>query len=121
MPLKMPKPHHQFNAWKRAAALVKRVYDLTTPYPAEESLGLTALMRRAAVAIPSNIAEGVAMSRSGQCTDLLHSALGSVAQLETQVILSQRLGLLDVATCVEMLQEIDAIAKMITGLQDALQ
>ena len=117
----MPKPHHQFNAWKRAVALVTRIYELTAPYPAEERPGLVSLMRKAAVTIPSNIAEGVAMSRHGHFTDHLHSALASMAKLETQLVLSQRLGLLDVAICVEMLQEINAIAKMIGGLQDALQ
>lgn len=117
----MRKPHYQFNAWKRAAALAPRVYDLTAPYPAAERLGLAALMRRAAIAIPSRIAEGVAMHRSGRFAAPFHSALGHVAELETQILLSQRLGLLDAATCVEMLQEIDIITKMITGLHDAME
>lgn len=56
----MPGPHHKFNVWKRSVALVKRIHELTTPFPAEEKLGLVFQMRGATVSIPSNIAEGMA-------------------------------------------------------------
>lgn len=117
---KMLRPHHKLDVWKRSINLVKRIYELTTPFPAEEKFGLVSLMRRAAVSIPSNIAEGAARNNHGQFINALYTAQANAAELETQLIISQRLGLVDVEICVELLEEINRISKLITGLQGSL-
>ena len=73
-------------------ALVKRVYVITRAFPSEEKFGLVSQMRRAAVSIPSNIAEGQARHSTGEFIQLLSHAEGSVAELNTQIILSCELG-----------------------------
>src|SRR6266705_3834214 len=74
--------------WQKGIALAKLVYQLTKNYPSEEKFGLVAQMRRAAVSIPSNIAEGQARHTTGEFIQFLSHAEGSVAELDTQLILS---------------------------------
>jgi four helix bundle protein len=74
--------------WQKGIALAKLIYQLTNEFPAEEKFGLIAQMRRAAVSIPSNIAEGQARHTTGEFIQLLSHAEGSVAELDTQLILS---------------------------------
>lgn len=78
--------------WQKAVDLAEAVYVLTRSFPKEEIYGLTSQMRRAAVAIPSNIAEGWARKSTKEYIQFLSVANGSAAELETQLILSQRLG-----------------------------
>jgi len=75
-------------------ALVEMVYRLSAHFPADERYGLTGQLRRAAVSVPSNIAEGSARRSKAELLQFLHIALGSVAEMETQVQLAQRLGFL---------------------------
>jgi four helix bundle protein len=74
--------------WQKGIALAKRVYQLTKNFPSEEKFGLVAQMRRAAVSIPSNIAEGQARHTTGEFIQFISHAEGSVAELDTQLILS---------------------------------
>jgi four helix bundle protein len=74
--------------WQKGIALAKVVYRLTQKYPSEEKFGLVAQMRRAAVSIPSNIAEGQARRTTGEFIQFISHAEGSVAELDTQLILS---------------------------------
>ena len=74
--------------WQKGIALAKLVYQLTKNFPSEEKFGLVAQMRRAAVSIPSNIAEGQARHRTGEFIQFISHAEGSVAELDTQLILS---------------------------------
>lgn len=73
--------------WQKGIALAKLIYQLTKSFPSEETFGLVAQMRRAAVSIPSNIAEGQARHKTGEFIQFSH-AEGSLAELDTQVILS---------------------------------
>ena len=82
------------DVWKLAMDLVVNVYEITSKFPVEERFGLTQQMRRAAVSIPSNIAEGAARKSSNEFIQFLHVSLGSLAELETQLIISERLGYL---------------------------
>lgn len=87
----MIKTHKDLDAWKNAIELVVAIYSLTKSYPKEELFGLVAQMRRTAVSIPSNIAEGVGRNHDKEFQQFLYIALGSVAELETQLLLSERL------------------------------
>jgi len=73
-------------------ALAKTVYTLTAHFPREEAFGLTAQMRRAAVSVPSNIAEGVARASKKEFSQFLHIARGSLSELDTQLILAKDFG-----------------------------
>ena len=78
--------------WQKGITLVKEVYALTRGFPAEERFGLVSQMRRAAVSVPSNIAEGQARHTTKEFVQFLSHAEGSVAELETQLILGTELG-----------------------------
>jgi len=77
--------------WKLGIELVEKVYEITAEFPKEEIYGLTNQMRRAAVSIPSNISEGAARSSKKEFIQFLYIALGSLAELETQAIISEKL------------------------------
>ena len=74
--------------WQKGIALAKLIYQLTNNFPSEEKFGLVAQMRRAAVSIPSNIAEGQARHKTGEFIQFISHAEGSLAELDTQLILS---------------------------------
>src|SRR3989440_6968103 len=78
--------------WQKGIALAKAIYQLTSRFPSEEKFGLVAQMRRAAVSIPSNIAEGQARHTTGEFIQFISHAEGSTAELETQLILTVELG-----------------------------
>jgi len=81
--------------WQRGVELVKAVYELTAQFPQEEQYGLTAQMRRAAVSIPSNIAEGRSRGTRRDYAQFLRTAFASSAELETQIIISKQLHMAD--------------------------
>lgn len=84
------KPHYRLEAWKQAMALVTEVNRLTLP--SEEKYGLAAQMRRAAVSVPSNIAEGAARETRKEFAQFLTIARGSLSALETQLLIARNLG-----------------------------
>ena len=109
----VPRTHKDLDAWKAAMELAKAVYAMTSRFPKEEVYGLTAQMRRAAVSIPSNIAEGAARRSAREFSQHLSVALGSLAELETQWLLACSLkfaenGALD--------EEIERVRMMLLGL-----
>lgn len=88
----MGKPHEQLDAWKFAMQLVKAVYELTAGFPVEERYGLAQQMRRAAVSIPSNLAEGAGRNGAKEYFHFIGISRGSLAELETQLQLAMMLG-----------------------------
>jgi len=78
--------------WQKGIALAKATYNLTKTFPTEERFGLVSQMRRAAISIPSNIAEGQARRTTGEFVQFISNAEGSCAELDTQLILSVELG-----------------------------
>lgn len=84
--------HKDFDVWKLSMEVVINVYEITKPFPDEEKFGLVSQMRRCAVSIPSNIAEGAARGSTKEFLRFLQIARGSLAELETQMELALRLG-----------------------------
>ena len=97
-------------------ALVKDIYSLTESFPKEEQFGLTAQMRRAAVSIPSNIAEGFRRHHNNEFRQFLYVVLGSCAEVETQTIIAKGLGFIRQGTEEPLLEKLDHIGRMTTNL-----
>ena len=110
----MGKPHEQLEAWKFAMQLVKAVYELTADFPAEERYGLSQQIRRAAVSIPSNIAEGAGRNGAKEYSHYIGVARGSLAELETQMHLSVMRGFTTADHAAFDLA--DRTGKLLTGL-----
>lgn len=113
--------YRDLKVWQRGIDLVEQVYALTEPFPIEEKYGLTAQVRRAAVAIPSNIAEGWGYSSRKQYVHFLEQARSSLLEVETQVIIAERLGYIESSAQSEILQETTVESKMLLSLMRALQ
>ena len=113
--------YRDLRVWKQGIDLAKKVYTYTAGFPVTERYGLTSQMRRAAVSIPSNIAEGYARTGTGEYLRFLSIAFGSVAELETQVILSSEFDYLDPKQSEDLLAHLDLIGKMLQGLQRSLE
>ena len=104
-------------AWQKAMDLVEETYKLTTSFPKEERYGLTAQIRRAAVSIPSNIAEGQGRRSSNEeFTRFLHISLGSLAELQTQTELAVRLKFLANTSGNALRSSSDEVGRLISGL-----
>ena len=97
--------HKDLDIWKLGIELVEKVYKTTAEYPKEEIYGLTNQMRRASVSIPSNISEGAARSSNKEFIQFLYVALGSLAELETQTIISEKLGYLKNDELMELIEK----------------
>lgn len=94
---------------------------MTNQFPNEEKFGLVSQMRRAAVSIPSNIAEGAARISRKEFSNFLHIAQGSASELETQILITRNLYFIDSAPLEFLLNELEEISKMIIGLQRSLR
>lgn len=101
-------------------SLALEVYRITASFPHAERFGLTAQLRPAAVSVPSNIAEGHARSTRGEYKNGLSMARGSVAEVEVQLNLAERLGYVQSSMLAAALDHSDAISRMITNLKRAL-
>ena len=87
-----PNRYQDLIAWRKAIAFVKRVYTITAKLPREEVFGLASQMRRSAVSVPSNIAEGQGPTTRGEFYQFLGHARGSLYELETQIVIATELG-----------------------------
>lgn len=117
----MEKPHKNLDVWREAMKAAQTVYRLTNIFPAEEKFGLVSQMRRAAVSIPCNIAEGAARQGKKEFRNFLHIAQGSLSELDTQLELSGLLGFLDKEVLNEITNQLLRIDKMLTGLIRSLK
>jgi four helix bundle protein len=106
--------------WQKAITLAKIVYRFTQKYPSEEKFGLVAQMRRAAVSIPSNIAEGQARHTTGELIQFVSHAEGSVAELDTQLTLSVELGFCRGAIADSTFELIAELRRMLNALRRKL-
>jgi len=108
-------------AWQRAMDLVESVYRATRNWPKEELYGLTDQIRRAAVSVPSNMAEGQGRGSVREFAHRLSIAMGSLYEVETQVSIAQRLHYIDERTSEDLLAQIAEIARLTHGLRRSLQ
>lgn len=106
--------------WQKAMTLVKEAYLLTAKFPADERFGLTAQMRRAAVSVPSNIAEGHARQGAKEYAQFLSHAGGSLAELETQTLLAINLNHCTREDAGSVLSLIEEVQRMLAGLRRSL-
>jgi four helix bundle protein len=96
--------------------LTKRVYGLTASFPGDERFGLTSQIRRSAVSVPSNIAEGHARNANAEMIRFSGIALGSIAEIETQLLLAADLGFAEANEIKDVLKLTDEIGRMLHGL-----
>ena len=108
------KTHMDLDVWKRSMDFVEEVYKVSAQFPKEEMYGLTSQIRRAAISIPSNIAEGASRQSAKEFVQFLYISLGSLSEVETQLMLSQRLYMTE--NIQPILQMAITIKKMLNGL-----
>jgi len=109
------------DVWKLSIELVKSIYQLTNKFPTSETYGLTSQLRRSAISIPSNIAEGQGRNSPKEFRQFLAFALGSLAELETQLIISKEIDCLTEEKLIHLLGDLDASRKMIRALSSSLK
>lgn len=110
------RTHKDLDVWKRSIELVTEIYNITKSFPKDELYGLVNQIRRAAVSIPSNIAEGAARKNNKEFIQFLYIALGSISELETQIIISQKLSYMNQTESSNLLNEIIQIRSLLIGL-----
>ncbi|MDQ1155260.1 four helix bundle protein [Brevundimonas sp. SORGH_AS_0993] len=107
--------------WQKALTWVELVYADSRSWPSDERFGLISQVRRAAVSVPSNIAEGCARRSTPEFLRFLSIARGSLAEVETQLILAQRLAYIEEAALTRLLEAADEISRMLSGLISKLE
>ena len=112
--------YRELDVWQKSMNLVEICYKITNEFPKEELYSLTNQIRRAAVSVPSNIAEGQSRWSTKEFLRFLSIAKGSLSELETQLILAQRLNYISEEKLNEILELTDEIGKMISGLRKSL-
>ncbi len=115
-----PESYKDLLVWQKGIRLVKEIYQITGNFPDSEKYGLVAQMRRAAVSVPSNIAEGQARHTTGEFVQFVSHAEGSVAELETQIIISLELGYCHEANARGSLATVRELRKMLNALRRKL-
>ena len=107
--------------WQKALTWVELVYAESGSWPSDERFGLISQVRRAAVSVPSNIAEGCARRSTPEFLRFLSIARGSLAEVETQLILAQRLAYIEEIELTRLLEAADEISRMLSGLISKLE
>jgi four helix bundle protein len=107
------KPHKNLNSWIKSFEFVKEIYLVTNNFPPEEKFGLTSQIRRAAVSVPVNIAEGAARKGTKEFIHFLHISLGSLSELDTLILLSRELNFITEKECEQLIEKLDIIGKLI--------
>jgi four helix bundle protein len=115
----MGRKHHELRAWQEAMSLVKDIYTITASFPKEEIYALTSQMRRAAISIPSNIAEGAARTGDREFLQFLSISRGSLSELETQLMIAKELGYL--LSSDDSMLKIDGLFGLLGGLMKSLR
>ena len=118
----MASPSHfrELDVWRQAMEVAKQVYSLTAEFPAEHRYGLSSQLQRAAVSVPSNVAEGNARGTRRDYARFVGIARGSAAELQTQLILVQELGLGDCQAATALIDSVESINRMLYRLQQSL-
>jgi len=117
----MLKNYKELHVWQKAYQFCLEIYKVTKTFPNEEKYGLTSQIRRAAISIPSNIAEGYGRKSSGEYIQFLYVAYGSNCELETQLLLSGDLGYIEKIGLESLLKSVGDIERMLKALIRSLQ
>lgn len=115
----MKRKHHELRAWQEAITLVKDIYQITASFPKDEIYALTSQMRRAAISVPSNIAEGAARTGDKEFLQFLSISRGSLSELETQLIIAKELGYMQALD--DIMPKIDGLFGLLGGLMKSLR
>lgn len=110
------KTHKDLNVWKESIALVTLIYEKTKSFPKDELFSLTSQIRRSAISIPSNIAEGAARESNKEFLRFLFISQGSISELDTQLLIANNLNFLSKDDYVELAEKLVSIRKMLAGL-----
>ena len=110
------RSYRDLKIWQHGIELVKQVYSLIHKFPKYETFGLADQLRRSAVSVPSNIAEGQARQHTGEFRQFLHTALGSAAEVDTQIVIAFELGYVSDQEAKDIEQRIIEIRKMTYSL-----
>ena len=108
-------------AWQKAMELVAEIYRVTARFPREEMYGLTSQLRRAAVSIPSNVAEGHGRQSAGEFRQFVGQARGSLLELETQVLIAQNLEFVTPQQAEPLLASTAELGRVLNGLIQSLR
>jgi four helix bundle protein len=117
----MAMDFRDLRVWDEAMTLSEMVYDVTSRFPSDERFGLVSQMRRASVSVPSCIAEGNARGSTKDYLRFLSMAKGSLAELQTQLLLCGRLGFLDRVPLDQVLDRLNSVVCMLHSLRSALR
>lgn len=115
------KNYKQLIVWQKSIDLTELVYKLTSRFPKEEVYGITSQIRRCAVSVPSNIAEGQARSSAAQFKHFLSISKGSLAELETQFIIAERLKFISTEDSEIFQNQVNEVGKLLNGLINSLK
>jgi len=115
------RPHKKLEVWRMSMDFVKEIYQITAGFPATESYGLTSQMRRAALSIPSNLAEGAARKGIKEFKQFLNIAQGSISEIDTQMDLARMLNYLEQHEFEMLMEKANRISKMLYGLSRSLK
>jgi four helix bundle protein len=115
------RPHQKLDLWRRAIEFVVSVYRTTERFPKEEKFGLTSQVRRAAVSIAANIAEGAARTSTKEFLQFLSISQGSASEADTELVIARELGYLTTNEYEHFGRDLDDIGRMITRLSQSLR
>jgi len=115
------RSHKDLIVWRKALDLATLIYRITARFPRFELFGLASQLRRAAVSVPSNIAEGTARRTTREFVAYLHFARGSLAELETQLLLAVQVGYLNEVEALQAQRGIDEVGRLINGVLRGLK
>jgi four helix bundle protein len=118
--MEMVRNYKELVVWQRAMELVTEVYRATATFPEHEKFGLVSQLRRAAVSVPSNIAEGQGRYTVGEFRQFLAHARGSLFEVETQTLIAKNLALLGAADTTRFSERIEQVGRLLNGLLRSL-
>lgn len=112
------KTHKNLDVWNKAMEFAEKIYCITINFPKEEQFGLISQIRRSAISVPTNIAEGSARNSDKEFVQFLYVALGSLSEIETQLLLAKRLKFINKKEndVFDVFNDIESIRKMLLGL-----
>jgi four helix bundle protein len=113
--------HRDLKVWQISLDLTETLYRLSADWPKHEQYGLVNQIRRAAVSVPANVAEGAGRRSTGEFIQFVGIARGSLAEVETLLIIARRLGYVEDSVCRELLEGIYELGRMTTGLMQSLE